>query len=185
VLQAGAAEQVVESAPQRAGAAARAVEAQGRGALGELHELLGVLRGDEEPSPRAPQPSLAQLDALVEQVSRTGLRVELRITGKRPPLPVGVEVSAYRIIQEALTNSLKHACPARATVTLDFAPDALMLVVLDDGGDTATRPVEGAGQGMIGMRERVALYRGEFFAGARPLSGYEVRARLPLHSAAP
>jgi len=183
VLQAGAAEQVLASTPERARAAARSVEAQGRRALGELQEVLGVLHGDGEPRPRAPQPNLTALDALIHQASKAGLRVELRIHGHPPTLPVGVELAAYRIIQEALTNTLKHAGPVRVTVTLDFTPHALVLAVVDDGGNRACRPVEGAGHGMIGMRERVALYDGDLRAGPRPFSGYEVRARLPLRGA--
>jgi signal transduction histidine kinase len=111
VLLSGAAEQVLAVFPDKARVAARAVEAKGREALGELHELLGVLHDDEDPTPRAPQPSLARLDALIAHVARTGLPVELHVHGKPTALPVGVDVSAYRIIQEALTNALKHAGP--------------------------------------------------------------------------
>lgn len=180
VLQAGAAEQVLASAPDKALAAARAVEAKGRDALGELRELLGVLHDDEEASPRAPQPSLTGLDTLIAEVARTGLPVELRVHGKPSTVPVGVDVSAYRIIQEALTNALKHAGPVPTTVTLDYMPDAVTVEILDHGNGTRARPTDSPGHGLIGMRERVALYDGELQTGARPDAGYMVRARLPL-----
>ena len=180
VLQAGAAEQVLASAPDKARAAARAVEAKGRDALGELRELLGVLHDDEEASPRAPQPSLTGLDTLIAEVARTGLPVELRVHGKPSTVPVGVDVSAYRIIQEALTNALKHAGPVPTTVTLDYMPDAVTVEILDHGNGTRPRPTDSPGHGLIGMRERVALYHGELQTGPRPDAGYMVRARLPL-----
>jgi signal transduction histidine kinase len=180
VLQAGAGERVLASAPERARAAARAVEVQGRQALAELHELLGVLHGDEDASPRAPQPGLSQLDALLAQAARTGLPVELHVKGKPAPLSVGLDVSAYRIIQEALTNALKHAGPVQTTVTLDYTPDVLTVEILDRGEGPRQGLVDGAGRGLIGMQERVALYRGDLQAGPHPRAGYAVRARLPL-----
>jgi signal transduction histidine kinase len=185
VLQAGAAERVLDGAPERARGAARAIEAQGRQALGELHELLGVLRADEDQSPRAPQPGLTRLDALIEQVRRSGLPVELRVDGNPTPLPVGLDVSAYRIIQEALTNALKHAGAVHTAVTLDYTADTLTVEIVDDGDRPRDRPLEGAGHGLIGMRERVALYRGDLHAGPRPQAGYAVRAQLPLPPARP
>jgi signal transduction histidine kinase len=180
VLQAGAAEQVLATAPGRARAAARTVEALGRQALGELRELLGVLRGDEEASPRAPQPGLAQLDGLIAQVAGTGLPVELHVAGERHPLPPGLEVSAYRIIQEALTNALKHAGPVPTHVTLAYGPEALTLEVRDHGSPARAGAAPGAGHGLVGMRERVALYRGDLETGPEAGGGYAVRARLPL-----
>jgi signal transduction histidine kinase len=185
VLQAGAAERVLDAAPERARAAARAIEDHGRQALGELHELLGVLGADEDAGPRAPQPSLTRLDALIDQVGRGGLPVELHVTGDPAPLPVGLDLSAYRIIQEALTNTLKHAAATHTTVTLDYTPEALTVEILDDGAGARDRPGETAGHGLIGMRERVALYRGELHAGPRPRAGYAVRAQLPLSPIGP
>jgi signal transduction histidine kinase len=180
VLQAGAAEQVLASAPDKARAAARAVEAKGREALGELRELLCVLHDDEEATPRAPQPSLSGLDTLIAEVAHTGLPVELHVQGKPSTLPVGVDVSAYRIIQEALTNALRHAGPVPTTVTLDYMPDAVTVEILDHGNGILQRPADNPGHGLIGMRERVALYHGELQTGPRPDAGYMVRARLPL-----
>jgi signal transduction histidine kinase len=185
VLQAGAAELVLASAPEKARTAARAVEAKGREALGELHEVLGVLHDDEDASPRAPQPSLTRLDTLIDQVGRTGLPVELRVHGEPAPLPVGVDVSAYRIIQEALTNTLKHAGPVPTTVTVDYTSDALTVEILDDGDGMRHWPAASTGHGLIGMRERVALYHGDLQTGPRPDAGYAVRARLPLPYTAP
>jgi signal transduction histidine kinase len=185
VLQAGAAEQVLASSPAKALAAARAVEAKGRDALHELHELLGVLRDDEDTSPRAPQPGLTDLDTLIAHVARTGLPVELHVRGEAASLPAGVGVSVYRIIQEALTNTLKHAGPVQTTVTLDYTPDALIVEILDDGDRIRQRPAESTGHGLIGMRERVALYHGDLQTGPRAQSGYQVRARLPLSHATP
>jgi signal transduction histidine kinase len=180
VLQAGAAEQVLASAPDKARAAARTVEAKGREALGELRELLGVLHDDAQATPRAPQPSLSELDTLIAEVAHTGLPVELHVHGKPSALPVGVDVSAYRIIQEALTNALKHAGPVPTTVTLDYMPDSVTVEILDDGNGIRQRPADSPGHGLIGMRERVALYHGELQTGPRPDAGYMVRARLPL-----
>jgi signal transduction histidine kinase len=183
VLQAGGAEQVLAAAPDKALAAARAVEAKGQDALSELQELLGVLHDDEDAVPRAPQPSLTEIDTLIAQVVRTGLPVELHVHGKPTALPIGVDVSAYRIVQEALTNALKHAGPVPTTVTLDYTPEALVVEILDDGGGngcTGRRSAESTGHGLIGMRERVALYHGDLQTGPRPKTGYQVRARLPL-----
>jgi signal transduction histidine kinase len=180
VLQAGAAEQVLASAPDKARAAARTVEAKGREALGELRELLGVLHDDAQATPRSPQPSLSELDTLIAEVAHTGLPVELHVHGKPSALPVGVDVSAYRIIQEALTNALKHAGPVPTTVTLDYMPDSVTVEILDDGNAIRQRPADSPGHGLIGMRERVALYHGELQTGPRPDAGYMVRARLPL-----
>jgi signal transduction histidine kinase len=188
VLQAGAAEQVLASAPDKAQEATRTVEVKGRDALGELHELLGVLHDDEDTGPRAPQPSLTDLDTLIAHVACTGLPVELRVHGEPTVLPVGVDVSAYRIIQEALTNALKHAGPVPTTVTLHYTPEALVVEILDDGGGngcTGRRPANSTGHGLIGMRERVALYHGDLQTGPGPHSGYQVRARLPLPRSTP
>jgi signal transduction histidine kinase len=185
VLQAGAAEQVLAVAPDKARAAARAVEVKGRDALGELHEVLGVLHDDEDATPRAPQPSLTRLDTLIDHVTRAGLPVELHVHGQPAVLPIGVDVSAYRIIQEALTNTLKHAGPVRTTVMLDYAPDALTIEILDHGNGIRQQSTDSTGHGLIGMRERVALYHGNLQTGPRPDAGYAVRARLPLPHSSP
>ena len=165
--------------PEQAQEAFRLIEVTGRDALVELRRLLGVLRGGDENPATAPQPGLELLDSLVEQVRGAGLWVDVRIEGTPVPLPAGVDLSAYRIVQEALTNTLKHAGRAEAEVIVRYQPSAIELEVLDNGaGPTAT--ANGSGHGLVGMRERVALYGGVFEAGNRNGHGFAVRARLPL-----
>ncbi|HET7044179.1 MAG TPA: histidine kinase [Gaiellaceae bacterium] len=178
VVQAGAAEAVLERDPARAVGPVRAVQETGRQALVEMSRLVGLLREDGEELGLAPQPGLDALDALLGQVRESGLPVELRVEGEPQPLPLGVELSAYRIVQEALTNSLKHAGRARAVVLLRYSVDAVEVEVVDDGGGNGTGHV--GGHGLAGMRERVAVFGGEFAAGRRDGGGYAVRARLPI-----
>jgi signal transduction histidine kinase len=174
VLQAGAAEAVLATAPERARAAMRAVTVQGRRALEELRAVLGVL----DPGAVPPAPGLDRLDALINAVRRAGLPAEVCVRGQRVPLPPAVEASAYRIIQEALTNALKHAGSAPTTVTLAYAPAALAVEIRDAG---ASRPARsGGGHGLVGMRERAAAHGGALQAGGRESGGYSVRADLPL-----
>jgi signal transduction histidine kinase len=165
--------------PQEAGNAFRSIEASGREALVELRRLLGVLRTGDEQLAIGPQPGLGSLDSLVEQVREAGLPVALRIEGDPAQLPPGVDLSAYRIVQEALTNTLKHAGPAEAEVTIRYGTSLLELEIRDNGSGAPPR-VNGAGHGLIGMRERVALYGGELEAGTPDGGGYAVAARLPL-----
>jgi signal transduction histidine kinase len=156
-----------------------AIEASGREALVELRRLLGILRTDDEQLAIGPQPGLASLGGLVEQMGEAGLAVELRIDGEPVALAPGVDLSAYRIVQEALTNTLRHAGRARAHVAVRYSPSAVELEIADDGqGAPAT--VNGSGHGLIGMRERTALYGGRLDAGPRPGGGFVVRAQLPL-----
>jgi signal transduction histidine kinase len=178
VLQAGAAEQVLGSSPERARESLQTIQDTGREAIVELQRMLGVLRDPVQDISLAPQPGVARLDALLGQVRAAGLPVELSVEGQPQRLPPGVDRSAYRIVQEGLTNTLKHAGPAHAFVTLRYGNRALELEVLDDGrgGESAN----GGGFGLIGMRERAALYGGELDAGARPGGGFALRARLPL-----
>jgi signal transduction histidine kinase len=157
----------------------RSIETTGREALVELRRLLGVLRGGDEHAATAPQPGLASLDTLLEQVREAGLRVDLRIEGEPGPLPPGVDLSAYRIVQEALTNALKHAGHAEAEVIVHYETGAVEVEILDNGVGTHAR-VNGSGHGLVGMRERVALYGGLLEAGSRNGHGFAVRARLPL-----
>jgi signal transduction histidine kinase len=157
----------------------RSIETTGREALVELRRLLGVLRGGDEHAATAPQPGLGSLEALVEQVREAGLRVDLRIEGEPAPLPPGVDLSAYRIVQEALTNALKHAGRAEAEVIVRFETAAVELEILDNGIGPHTGANE-SGHGLVGMRERVALYGGILEAGSRNGHGFAVRARLPL-----
>jgi signal transduction histidine kinase len=176
VLQAGAAEAVLDDDRERALEATRAIERHGRAALEELRALLGVLGDAASPGPRAPQPSLRELDDLITDA---GLPVRLTVTGDPVPLPAGIDVTAYRVIQEALTNALKHAGRVPTTVALDYAPRRLTLDVSDAGGRAAA-PAAGAGHGLIGMRERVALYGGDLTAGPLAGAGYAIHAELPL-----
>jgi signal transduction histidine kinase len=154
------------------------IEQIGRATLVELRRLLGVLRKGEDALPLAPQPTLERLDDLVAQAGEAGVPTQLQIEGARVELPAGVELSAYRIVQEALTNVLKHAGPARATVVVRYGGEALELEIADDGRP----PGNGAegGHGLVGMRERVALHGGTLETASRNGAGFVVRARLPL-----
>jgi signal transduction histidine kinase len=157
------------------------VERLGREAVEELHRAVGVLRTDAASpaaAPLAPQPRLADIEELVTRVREAGLPVEVRVSGEPRPLPTGVDLAAYRVIQEALTNSLKHAGPARACVEIGYDADRLTVAVLDDGAGGEDE--RGVGHGLVGMRERVALYGGEVRAGCRPGGGFAVRATLPV-----
>jgi signal transduction histidine kinase len=164
---------------EQARGAFRSIEASGREALVELRRLLGVLRTGDEQLAIGPQPGLASLGALIEQVREAGLGVELRIEGEQVPLPPGIDLSAYRIVQEALTNTLKHAGPAEAEIVVRYGSSALDLDVVDNGRG-ARASVNGSGHGLVGMRERTALYGGRLEAGPCEGGGYAVRARLPL-----
>jgi signal transduction histidine kinase len=178
VLQAGAERRVVEDERGSTREALETIERIGRGALTEMRRLVGMLRSDAA-EPLAPQPGLRDLPTLVEQVRAAGLPVELRIEGELRELPVGIELSAYRIVQEALTNALKHAGQAQASVHVRYGQDSLELEIVDDGVGAAT-PVASGGQGLVGMRERVALYGGRLDAGLRPSGGFAVRVLLPI-----
>jgi signal transduction histidine kinase len=181
VLQARGGRRVLQAEPADAGEAFSVIERTGQQALEEMRRLLGMLRASDEQLALTPQPSLKQLDRLVEQVQAAGLPVQVAVEGEPRELPPGVDLSAYRIVQEALTNALKHAGPARARVLLRYRTDELELEIADDGPGTGDG--SGAGQGLIGMRERVSVYGGELEAGRRPGGGYALRARLPLGSA--
>jgi len=178
VVQAEAAEEMLDADPERARQPLRKVQRSGREALVELRRLLGILRQEDAAAERGPQPGLADLDLLLARVRESGLEVHLRIDGEPVQLPGGLDLSAYRIIQEALTNSLKHAGPARATVALIYGDGVLELEVADNGHGVGTS--NGSGHGLAGMRERVALYGGQLESGPGPKGGYVVRARLPV-----
>jgi signal transduction histidine kinase len=177
VVQAGAAEEVLRTAPERALAPVRAIQETGREALVEMSRLVGLLRDHASELGLAPQPGLADLGMLIEQVRDAGLPVDVQVEGQPRHVPLGVDLSAYRVVQEALTNALKHAGEARATVRLRYRPDSLELEVLDDGPGTANGHV--GGHGLVGMRERIAVFGGEFDAGPREDGGFRVRAVLP------
>ncbi len=178
VVQAGAERMALGSDRAATGETLESIERTGRQALIEMRRLLGMLRVGGEPPAHTPQPTLRELDELVAQVREAGLPVELQVEGEPAALPPGVAVSAYRIVQEALTNVLKHAGPAQVRVVVRYAVRELELEIADDGRGSATAGE--AGHGLVGMRERVALYGGDFDAGARNGGGFVVRARLPL-----
>jgi len=179
VVQAGAAEEVLRQAPERALEPIRAVQTTGRQALAEMARLLGMLRRDGAELGLAPQPGLDDLPSLVEQTRIAGLPVELRIEGAPRPVPLGADLSAYRIVQEALTNARKHAGDAHATVTVRYGAETLDLEITNDG--TGNSNGQRSGHGLVGMRERVALFGGELHAGPQPGGGFRVHARLPLN----
>jgi signal transduction histidine kinase len=149
-----------------------------------MRRLHGVLRTEDAPEPLEPQPGLAQLDGLIDQVRATGLAAELSMTGTTTAMPPGAELTVYRIVQEALTNTLKHAAgPTRVSVVIAGRPDAVTVDVHDDGACRDTRP-DLAGHGLAGMRERAAVYDGAVSAGPDSAGGWRVQARLPLAAAA-
>ncbi|HEY7908564.1 MAG TPA: histidine kinase [Thermomicrobiales bacterium] len=179
VVQAGAARHVLSIAPEQAREALLAVEATGREALTELRHLLGLLSHDDpEDAAFAPQPGIEQLPALVQRMRDAGLLVALRTTGEPYTLSQGINLAVYRIVQEALTNALKHSGMACTDVLLAYQPSGLVVAVTDEGVGVAS-PTETPGRGLIGMRERVALYGGTLDAGPRPEGGYAVRAWFP------
>ena len=155
------------------------IEKSGRQALAETRRLLGVLRDPNEQTGLMPQPGIGELDALAASVSAAGVPVNLVISGDRAAVPAAVDVSVYRIVQEALTNVVKHASHACADVTVGCANDAVTVEITDDGTRRAVNPAPG-GHGLAGMRERVAVFGGELCAGPRPGGGFAVHARLPL-----
>jgi signal transduction histidine kinase len=176
-VQAGAAEEMLRVDPARALEPVQAVQEAGRQALVEMKRLVGVLREDHAELGLEPQPGLADVERLVGQVRGAGLRVELRVEGEPRPLPLGVDLSAYRVVQEALTNALKHAGGAPAVVTIRYGNSDVEIEVADEGRHN--RSGEG-GHGLVGMRERVGIFGGTFHAGPRESGGFAVRALLPL-----
>ena len=177
VLQAGAERSVLDDNNASTRDVLETVERSGRSALTEMRRLLGMLRSDES-DPLTPQPGLDDVPILVGQLREAGLPVELQIEGERRTLPAGIELSAYRIVQEALTNALKHAGDANARVHVRYGPHSLELEIADDGEGEETR-APGGGHGLVGMRERVALYGGRFQANPAPGGGFIVRVALP------
>ncbi len=186
VIQAGAARQVLATEPAEAEAALLAVEAAGRDTMAELRHLLGLLAPSADGSPEelSPQPSLSRLSPLIDRIAFAGLPVDVRISGEPRPLPAGVDVTAYRIIQEALTNALKHGDGVKAEVTVRYADNALRVEVLNTGpsvlsGGRSPGP-DGEGRGLLGLRQRVAVYGGDLDARRRLGGGFRVRAKIPL-----
>jgi signal transduction histidine kinase len=192
-IQAGVADEALDGCqgcPEPARAAVRAIRAASREAMAELKATVSMLR--EGTAPRGPLPGLDQLEELVGMAASGGVRVELAVTGTAPPLPPAVDVTAFRIVQESLTNVLRHAQAASATVRVRYHPDAVEVEVDDDGrGANTTRPSGGVpgtrlqGHGLAVMAERAAAVGGHLEAGPKPAAGFRVRARLPLPGVAP
>ncbi len=178
VLQVGAVRHKLPVALAEDREALRGVEQAGREALAEMRHLLDAMRDHGEDLQLGPQPGLDRLDALLQDVGRAGLPVQLHIDGDRLELPRGIDISAYRIVQEGLTNALKHAHASRAEVALEYARDQLRIEVSDNGDGPLTH--NGAGHGLIGIRERVKLYGGEMSTGSANGDGFTLSARLPL-----
>jgi signal transduction histidine kinase len=197
IVQAGAARQVLTESPGEAKQALLAVESSGRAAMTELRHLLGLLGQPAEPADGAgpgaadlrPQPGLGQLQPLIDRVSAAGLPVELHISGVPRELPPGQDLAAFRVVQEALTNVIKHAGKPRTTVTLDYRTDDLVVEVADAGRPfpaAGPAPVgSGSGRGLLGLRERMTLYGGDVAAEPRPDGGWRVRARMPVDPPSP
>jgi signal transduction histidine kinase len=183
-VQSGVGAHVADSRPEEVGKALAAIEVTSRGALEELRRLLGVLRQDSEvQASLMPVPGLANLDSLLAEVGKAGLAVRVRVEGTPLQLPAGVDLSAYRIVQEALTNVVKHAGPAHAEVTIGYRDQEVTVEVTDDGRGAVPPASDGrvgTGHGLIGMRERVAAFGGDLQVGPRPGGGFRVAARLPL-----
>jgi signal transduction histidine kinase len=184
VMQAGGAGSVPVLEQAEAKAVLATIEQTGRQAFAEMRRLVGVLRDDAEAATLAPQPTIGEIPALLARFAGAGLDVVLEVTGTRREAPAGVELSAYRIVQEALTNTLKHSGADHATVRLSWSQDHLDVEVSDDGpaAGAVSPPVraDSGGKGLVGMRERVMLFGGELEAGPSPHGGYRVAARLPL-----
>jgi signal transduction histidine kinase len=183
-VQSGVGAHIANTQPKEAAKALTAIEATSRAALEELRRLLGVLRQADGPQgDLAPVPGLADLEGLLAELAKAGLAVKLRVNGTRPPLPAGVDLSAYRIVQEALTNVVKHAGSARAQVVIGYGEQDVKVEVTDDGRGAVTSVSDGragTGHGLIGMRERVAAFGGDLEIGPGPDGGFRVAARLPL-----
>ncbi len=187
VVQAGAARRIVGSNPDQVVEVAKLIERTGREALAEIRHLFGPVRRGEGEALSGP-PSVARLDELARGARAAGLRVELRVVGDPVELPAGIDLTAYRVVQEALTNTLKHAGGCNATVTVAYEPNEVVLTIEDDGEgsrDAYELSESGGGHGLVGMRERVALYGGLVQAGRRRGGGFAVRARLPTRPLVP
>jgi signal transduction histidine kinase len=180
-IQAGAAEQVLGSDPERARPVLQSIQQTSRDSVSELHRLLGILRADELDSDRAPQPRLDELAGLIERMCGAGLPIELQIEGTVQPLAPGIELTAYRVAQEALTNVLKHARPSHVAVVVRYGVDDLHIVIDNDGVVAGSY---GAGHGLIGMNERVLVYGGRLVVGERPGGRFQVDAQIPLRGEA-
>ncbi|MEV0681979.1 histidine kinase [Actinosynnema sp. NPDC050436] len=182
VIQAGAARKVMAADPDQARDALLAVEAGGRAAMSELRHVMGLLTSDgEADDPLAPQPGLGQVAALVDRVRATGVPVRLEVDGTPRALPSGIELAAYRVVQEALTNTVKHAAGASASVLVEYRPERLRVEVGDTGGRAGAGRAPG-GRGLIGLRERLSVYGGTLRTGPTAEGGFRVTALIPLEA---
>jgi signal transduction histidine kinase len=180
VIQAGGARMVMDDDPGRAKSSLHNVERAGRDALAEMRRLLGVLDRDENPRALAPQPRLDDLTALIARAEASGLTVTLSLKGKPIPVAPGLDLCAYRIVQEALTNAVKYAAPAHVQLDLRWCRESLEIEICDNGAPQRSAVTPIGGHGIAGMRERAALHGGSIWTGAGPLGGFTVRASLPL-----
>jgi signal transduction histidine kinase len=180
VVQSSAARRMIDRNPERASEALASVEHTGREALAEMRRMLDMLRGDDEDVALAPQPSIDELDALLERARESGLDVDLEVEGERRRVQSSVDLSCFRIVQEALSNTIKHAGAEHAHVRLRYGPDEVEVDVTDDGRGVRPQRNGNSGHGLVGMRERVAMLGGRLEAGYRADGGFEVRATLPL-----
>jgi signal transduction histidine kinase len=180
IVQAVGARRVFDQEPERAREALESIEGTARTALADMRRSLGVLRREDDERALAPQPGVDDLHGLIEQARAGGVTAELVVEGEPVPLPQAVDLSAYRIAQEALTNVIKHADAAHALVTVRYLDDELEVEVADDGAGPAGGGADGSGLGIIGMRERVEAHGGRLYAGAGTKGGFVVRASLPL-----
>jgi signal transduction histidine kinase len=179
-LQAGVGAHILDVDPVEAKASLLAISDTSRSALTEVRRILGALRDQGDPATYHPPPGLDAVGDLAAELTTAGLPVQVHIQGKRDHIPAALDLTAYRLVQESLTNVLKHAGPARAEVTIRYELGAVVLEVLDDGqGRAATTERATLGHGQLGMRERVSVWGGSLTAGARPAGGYRVTARLP------
>jgi signal transduction histidine kinase len=183
-VQSGVALHLNEDIPEQARTSLTAIKQASKEALTELRSVLDILRQEGEPAPRSPTSTLARLDDLVSQAAAAGLEVRMVTEGQVRPLPFGVDVAAFRIVQEALTNVTRHAGEASATVRVSYGERELSLQIDDDGRGPTRDGAGGTGKGIMGMRERVGALGGELEAGPRPEGGFRVQARLPLDGSA-
>jgi len=182
VIQAGAARKVLDNAPEAARDALLSVEAGGRAALGDLRGVMGLLTTADDDDTLTPQPGLAQLPPLIDRVRDAGIDVTVTTSGDQYPLPAGLQLAAYRVVQEALTNTVKHASGARATVDVTYSSDELRITVTDTGGEPTREAATSTGRGLAGLRERLAVHGGTLQTAARLTGGYRVQAHLPLQT---
>jgi signal transduction histidine kinase len=180
-VQAGVALHLIDEQPEQARTALAAIKQASKEALGELRSVLSILRQVDEDAPRAPAPSVARLDMLVSRASAAGLQVRTEVSGTPRTLPTGVDLAAFRIIQEALTNVARHAGKATATIRVGYGERDLTVQIEDNGNGSGQGSTSGGGNGIPGMRERASALGGELEAGPRPGGGFRVLAKLPLN----